>query len=77
MELLKTPERPNPRPVTAQDLSSMRVLNAIVHESLRLMGPSLLGSRLLTEDVEVCDFPSAPFAEVSVQAPASGVALQW
>lgn len=53
LELLQTPERRNPRQVTAQDLSSMRVLNAIVHESLRLFSPALVVNKLLTEDVEV------------------------
>ena len=53
MELLVTPQRPNPRQVTAEDLSSMQVLNAIVHESLRLMPPALGGNKLLTEDIEV------------------------
>lgn len=53
MELLVTPQRPNPRQVTAEDLSSMKVLNAIVHESLRLMPPALAGNKLLTEDIEV------------------------
>ena len=53
MELLVTPQRPNPRQVTAEDLSGMKVLNAIVHESLRLMPPALGGNKLLTEDIEV------------------------
>ena len=56
-----TPERPNPRQVTAQDLSSMRVLNAIVHESLRLMPPALQGNKLLTEDIEVRTPPLGSF----------------
>ena len=55
MGLRVRPERPNPRQVTAQDLSSMKVLNAIVHESLRLMPPVLAGNKLLSEDIEVCN----------------------
>lgn len=38
--LLRTPERPEPRNPTAEDLPKLRLLNAIFHESLRFFPPA-------------------------------------
>eukprot|EP00892_Ulva_mutabilis_P010423 jgi/Ulvmu1/7753/UM039_0061.1 len=52
--LLATPENPEPRGMTADDLSKLTVLDAVVHESMRLM-PTVPhgGLRLLKEDTKI------------------------
>lgn len=52
--LLASAAQPEPRPVSAEDLSKMPFLDAIVHESLRLMAPAPNGGfRLLEKDTKV------------------------
>ena len=52
--LLATAEQPEPRPVTAEDVAKMPFLDAIVHESLRLMSPAPNGGfRVLETEMTV------------------------
>ena len=52
--LLASTAAPEPRAVTAEDISKMPFLDAIVHESLRLMAPAPNGGfRLLEKDTMV------------------------
>ena len=52
--LLVTPERPSPRHPTPQDLSELRFLNAIFHETMRCFPPTPIGTaRKLPKDMEI------------------------
>lgn len=53
MGLLATAEVPEPRGIEREDLACMRALDAVCHESLRLMAPSPIGGlRELARDTE-------------------------
>eukprot|EP00892_Ulva_mutabilis_P010420 jgi/Ulvmu1/7750/UM039_0058.1 len=54
--LLATPERPNPPPVTVGHLSSLKVLDTVCHESLRLFPPVPIAARALTQETEICGY---------------------
>eukprot|EP00892_Ulva_mutabilis_P010425 jgi/Ulvmu1/7755/UM039_0063.1 len=55
--LLATSENPKPRAVTAEDLSNLTVLDAITHESLRLMSTAPNGGlRVLLSDTEISGY---------------------
>eukprot|EP00892_Ulva_mutabilis_P006221 jgi/Ulvmu1/3971/UM181_0005.1 len=54
--LLATSERPEPPPVTAEHLSSLKVLDAVCHESLRLFPPVPGAARVLTQETEICGY---------------------
>lgn len=52
--LLATPDNPEPRGVAAEDFSRLNVLDAVIHESLRLMPTAPNGGlRILTKDTTV------------------------
>ena len=56
--LLATAENPSPRSITAEDLAKLTVLDALVHESLRLMPTAPNGGlRVLTSDTKARCLP--------------------
>eukprot|EP00892_Ulva_mutabilis_P006218 jgi/Ulvmu1/3969/UM181_0003.1 len=67
--LLATAERPDPPPATAEQLGSLRVLDAICHESLRFLTPEPFTSfRELTTQTNLCGY-KVPKGTVVLFAP--------
>ena len=70
MGLLATADNPAPRSITADDLGKLTVLDAIVHESLRLMPTAPNGGlRVLTSDTKARRFPCMTPKRAPLQPP--------
>jgi cytochrome P450 len=70
LELLVTAERPEPRTITAEDISRLQILDAVCHESLRLLPTAPSGGfRKLQQDTVVRDHASVQRAGVCLPRP--------